>query len=690
MNPQPRHSTRTGALLVCAAVLLANCGGGSNGDGGSTAVSTAPWALHATTDAAFTAYVREALGPGSSGSMLVTTAGGVPAPTAPDVSGAAASFSDTTLQETGVDEADLIKSDGVSVFSLDAPTTGGFPRNALRRQRLAAAAGDAALTPVDSLALPFSSGVTGAGIYLDSERQQVVALGQWGYAAGVYQMWFAPQAWSQGATELALVSAAPAAAMQVTRKLRFSANLIGSRRLGPTLYLVLRSYPSLPGLDPSWQPANAAANRALLDALQPQQVLPTVSIDGAAPQPLVDAASCLMQDQTAAKTADIITIVGIDLATGARAARCFAGPTEAFYMSSRNLYLATTRYTYGTGGATPVYAAQTSTDIHKFALDALAITYRGSGNVKGHLGFDQNRKSFRLGEYQDALRVVTQTQTQSPGIMSLPPVPGGAGTTTTTGTATTTANLESPAQLTILQEQGGAMATVGELPNATRPEPLGKAGEQLYASRFIGSRGYIVTYRLIDPLYVLDLSNPADPRVTGQLQVSGYSDYLFPVSDTMLLGVGKDAIGDGSAGDGRLAWYQGVKVSLIDVSDPAHPTEAARQVIGRRGTSATVLSDHHGIAIQSTATGARIALPVSLHDTPPSVPTGNPNEYYQFTRTELQRFEIDVPGKRLAQLPALPGNVSGSGERSIANDRSLLWQNQVHWYQDGFWRAAQW
>lgn len=687
MHPPSRSSLRLGALLLCTVAALVACGGGSGGAApGDSTPTPAPWALHATSDATLTTYLRDALG--QAGSIPAAgVAGGIPAPAASDVAGAAASFSDTTLQEAGVDEADLIKSDGVSVFSLDPSTGGSATRQMLRRQRLAAAAADAALAPVDSLVIPFSSDVRGAGIYLDGDRQQVAALAQRG-SIGIYQAWFAPSMWAQGASELALVSAAPGAPMQVKRTLRFTANLVGSRRLGATLYLVLRSYPSLPGFDPWWQPASAAGNRTVLDALQAQQALPTVSVDGAAPQPLVDPASCLLQEQSAAKTADIITVVGIDLATGARAARCFAGGTEAFYMSTANLYLATSRFTYSSGGAAPVYAPQTSTDIHKFALDALAITYRGSGNVKGHLGFDQDRKSFRLGEFQDALRVVTQTQTQGLMIMSSPPVPGGTSTTTT-GTATSTASVESPAQLTILREQGGALATIGELPNAARPGPLGKAGELLYASRFIGTRGYIVTYRLTDPLYVLDLSNPVDPKVAGELQVTGYADYLFPVSDTLLLGVGKDAIVEAGVGDGRFAWYQGVKVSLIDVGDVAHPAEIARQVIGRRGTSATVLSDHHGIAIQSTAAGARIALPVSVHETA-SGPTGTPSAYYQFTRTELQRFEIDTSGKRLTPVPAVATNLGGTAERSIGNDRSLIWQNQVHWYQDGVWRSSPW
>lgn len=698
-----RNGARLGALALSLAVAtLSGCGGGGGGGGGGSVTPT-PWVLQATNADGLTTYLRAALGPSAVQYFMgVATTGSVTVPM-PSANSAAVSFSGTTLQEQGVDEEDLVKSDGVSVFSLDQPAgTQTFPRNVLRRQQLNASAPDAALTPVDSFTVPFSADVRGDGLYLDSDRQQVIAVGKAAGAWGIYDVWFAPQPWSQGATEVAMVRAAAGAPMQTAHRLRIDAQLIGSRRIGATLYLVLRSYPKLPGFDPYWQPANTASNTALLGAMQAQQALPTVSVDGAAPQPLVPPSSCFVQDQNAAKTADIVTIVGIDLATGAQGARCFAGRTEAFYMAPGNVYLATTRSSYATGGSSLIYPAQASTDVHKFALDGLAITYRGSGNVPGHLGFDQNRKSFRLGEYQDMLRVITQMQTGPIAVpIALPPVTtggtgggsgsgtagGGTGSTGSTGTVTST---ESPAQLTILQEQAGALVAIGQLPNAARPDPIGKAGELLYASRFVGTRAYVVTYRLIDPLYVLDLSNPADPKVAGQLQVPGYSDYLFPLTDTLLLGVGKDAIADGTLGDGRFAWYQGVQVSLIDASDPAHPVQAARQVIGRRGTTATVLSDHHGIAIQQAGTGARISLPVSVHDTPPPQPTGAPNDYYQFTRTELQRFEIDVTARQLTQLPAVATNVVSPGERSIANDRSLLWGNQVHWYQDGAWRSAPW
>jgi hypothetical protein len=204
----------------------------------------------------------------------------------------------------------------------------------------------------------------------------------------------------------------------------------------------------------------------------------------------------------------------------------------------------------------------------------------------------------------------------------------------------------------------------------------------------MGTRGYLVTYRLTDPLYVLDLTDPTDPKVAGELQVSGYSDYLFPLTDTLLLGVGKEALSDGTGGDGRFAWYQGVKLSLIDVSQPAAVRETARSVIGKRGTDATVLHDHHGIAVQTVGSTVRVSLPVRLHESAPPYGSGVVNTYYGFTRNELQKFEIDLPAQRLDVKKPVPSTLPG--ERDIGFDRSLLWGEQLHYYQNGIWQSELW
>ena len=660
-------------LIVLTLAACGGSGGGATANGGGGNSTPSPWALRSTNEAGLSAYFREALGPASKAYVGSVWSMDLPMAMtgAPAASGAAvtSTFSGTTLQEAGVDEADLIKSDGTHVFDMASPATSDFRPGVLRRQRLNANASDALLVPVDSLKMGFSADVRGTGIYLDSERQQIAAIAEGTTGWGIYDSWFAPQVWGQGVTEVVLVDTSSSSQMKQRRILRMTAQLIGSRRVGSSLYLVMRSYPQLPGLDPSWPTVKTTSNQALLDALQSPQLLPTLSVDGAPAQALVDPSSCFTQADNAVKSADVITIVGIDLSstTHRHAARCFTGGTEAFYMSDQSLYLATTRSAYSYSGAFPVYAAQATTDIHKFGLTGLDISYRGSGNVTGHLGFDQNRKSFRMGEYLGALRVLSQTSPSWGGWSA----PG-----------------ESPGHLTILQEKAGALTIAGELPNASRPAPLGKAGEQLYASRFVGSRGYLVTYRLTDPLYVLDLANPADPKIAGELQVDGYSDYLFPLTDTLLLGVGKDAITDGGVGDGRFAWYQGVKLSLIDLTDPAHPREAARSVIGRRGTDATALHNHHGIAMQTVGKTTRLSLPVRLNETASPWATGSSNDYYQFTRTELQRFDIDLAKQTLTSRAPLVSSLAG--ERDISDDRSLLWNDQVHYLRGGGWQSAAW
>ena len=664
----------------------------------------APWALEPVTEPQLIDLLRlgqardrnwTAVPPGAVmvGDVATAPTAVAPAPAAP-VSG-------TTLQEAGVDEADLIKSDGQTVYSF-APATATQTvnrelstqdvnrfGNVLRRHRLNAAT-PATLQEADSLALAWSADVTGTGIYLDADRQQMVAVGESTLGGGMYNLWFAPYAWANGATEVKWVDVANPDRMSVRRSLRMQGQLIGSRRLGSTLYLVLRSQTQLPA-----------------DTAQASTTwLPTFSLDGGAKQPLVRADQCLAQTDNAIPSATIITLVALDLGTGTTTnsngtatqpltqARCFVGGTEAFYMSERNLYLATTRYDYAYASGMPRYAPRTSTDIHQFGLDGLQISYKGSGNVMGHLGFDQNRKSFRMGEHNGHLRVLTQTEPTFGLWATAMDVAVTPATVTTTRSITALpTDIDSPGRLSILREQGGQLTLVGSLPNARRPASLGKPGENLYASRFLGGRGYLVTYRLIDPLYVLDLSDPIDPKVAGELEVSGYSDYLFPLTESLLLGVGKDAVADGSAGDGRFAWYQGVKLSLIDVSDPTHPTEVSRQIIGQRGTSATVLHDHHGIALQWRGQGAetavRIGLPISLHDgllagsRPPS-----PSQWAPYTRTEMHRIEVNLGNKTLSATAPVPAAVAV--ERDISRDRALLWQDQSHYYQQGIWTSSGW
>lgn len=668
-------------VIACCLLYLVGCsgggGGGSSGDGGSSSAGSPPGAastLQPASESTLTGYFRSALQRDSSyaGDTLAIVQATLPAAATGAATSVASSFSTTTLQEAGVDEADLVKTDGSVIYSIYSAGSA----STIRRHRIPASG--TALALMEDYAPQFSADVVLNGLYLDAARGQLAAVAGTPFA-DYYTLWFSPQYWRAGTTEVLLLDVSDPATTRARYKLRLDGQIVGSRRIDSTLYLVLRSYPRITGFDYAWASANTATNQQILSTLQAGTLLPTVRVDDQPAAPLVAADNCFLQDGNAYTTSDIITIVAVDLAsaTPRTAARCFVGSTEAIYVSERSLYLATTRTVYARTSLLASYPATMSTDIHKFALNGLAIDYRGSGQVDGHLGWDQNRKSFRFGEQNATLRLITFTgATQILALSTTSATPG-----------------VSPATLSILQESASpaaALRLVSTLPNDRRPAPLGKPGEQIYATRFLGDRGYLVTYRLTDPLYVLDLADPLDPKIGGELQVSGYSDYLFPLNENLLLGVGKDAVSDGTAGDGRFAWYQGVKLSLIDVTQPSAPREVAMQIIGRRGSDTTVLHDHHGIAIQYVGSIARVALPVNLHDSPPVRPTGLPSDYFGYTQTGLYRFDIDTAANTLtARSPLIAAPTASNFDPNIANDRSVLAGDQVHYLRNfGFISGA--
>ena len=134
----------------------------------------------------------------------------------------------------------------------------------------------------------------------------------------------------------------------------------------------------------------------------------------------------------------------------------------------------------------------------------------------------------------------------------------------------------SESTITVLAEREDRLAEVG------RVSGLGK-GERIFAVRFLGDRGYVVTFRQVDPLYVLDLSDPTRPSVEGELKIRGYSAYLHPLANDLLLGVGQDATRQGRV--------KGTQLSMFDVSDPAAPSRI--DAVQVSGASSAVEWDHH-------------------------------------------------------------------------------------------------
>jgi inhibitor of cysteine peptidase len=162
-------------------------------------------------------------------------------------------------------------------------------------------------------------------------------------------------------------------------------------------------------------------------------------------------------------------------------------------------------------------------------------------------------------------------------------------------------------------------------------------GEKIYSARFMGNRAYLVTFKKIDPLFVVDLKDPENPIVLGELKIPGFSDYLHPYDENHIISVGKNAVDEGS-----FAWYQGVKIALFDVSDPGNPVEISEYSIGDRGTDSYVLSDHKAFLFSISKN--LLVIPISLAKIdeskyPEGVP---PNAYGDFVWQGAYVFNVSL------------------------------------------------
>lgn len=587
---------------------------------------------------------------------------------APSPPGAAGDVSSTNLQEAGVDEDDTIKTDGEYLYLLSNCDDPMQFNNCVRVSTIQE-------NPPQSneiSRLPLKQDFSTDGLYLlagrgEGQQDILVTLGsgsEFGPMPSPWLDWFAPWAWYATSTDIVFYDVSNPANAVEKSWLQLDGALISSRRIGDVLYVVSRFAPTLNDylLYPGSQ-TEEQQNQLLLQQTPLSTLMPKISSSSGLDKPLVDSRHCFLPAATRDIAPDptIISILAIPVdAPEQFRSVCVTGPTETIYVSRENLYLATTRnaYEYTFDPVAPIiYQDNHRTQVHKFALDNTQLDYRGSGEVVGQLGWEMDKKPFRMGEHEGVLRVATSL-----------------GSTWNTTSSTSVTLLEESPDSNVLRQTG-------------RLDNLGKPGERLYAARFLGNRGYLVTFRNIDPLYVLDLSNPYEPFAAGELEIEGYSDYLHPLGDDFLLGIGKDAFVD----EQETAWYQGVKLTLFDVSDPFNPFDVNSIVLGKRGTQSDLLDDHHALSyLPADVQGrsGRIAIPVQLHDTEPGYSNFDPTEpsvFYDWTHTGLYVFDIDTgtaPGISIAgslvvdQLP-------GSHQHFFNTDRSVLKGSSIHYVRGG-------
>jgi hypothetical protein len=315
---------------------------------------------------------------------------------------------------------------------------------------------------------------------------------------------------------------------------------VDARLVGTTARVVVRSAPRLhfPYEQNRTDAQRLAANRAIIDRAAVDAWLPRYTIDsgGRHTTGRVDCAS-VTRPATYSGTA-MLTVLTVNLTRDALDSGdpvTVLADGETVYSNGTSLYVSNDQRwrAMPTRPGQPAAQPEPRTELYKFDIAGTGRPrFAAAGTVPGWL-----LSQYSMSDWHGDLRVATTTG--SPWNRAAP----------------------SQSSVRVLRQHGRTLGEVG------RVDGLGK-GERIYAVRFVGPVGYVVTFRQTDPLYVIDMRDPTRPSVAGELKITGYSAYLHPVDDTHLIGIGQEANAQGRV--------QGTQLSLFDVADPARPKRLAQ------------------------------------------------------------------------------------------------------------------
>jgi uncharacterized secreted protein with C-terminal beta-propeller domain len=522
---------------------------------------------------------------------------GPPAPAPTD-----GSHSGTTIQEAGVDEADVVKTDGTYLYMLDSLNDGSVLRIVQ-------------VSP-GPMAVVSETQLKGYGqdVYLHGDKVVAITTGGGFYFAmgGVATMMMqdapaattdtapadastspdAPTAVQIGTSEpisimppfgggdfvyqrpntiVSVVDVTSRSAPAVLSETKFDGTQSATRMIDGVLHMVLANYqnyyfdvmPMLgrPQLDvstvdvstllPNYTRTNSDGTESGGAVVTWQQLYHPVDGDGFG----------------------VVTLVSLDVDNNAEftAVGVVAEP-GLIYSSLQALYLTDTNYDWQGNN-------RTTTDVYKFAYSNRSATPVATGTVQGRI-----LNQYSMSEYAGNLRVAT----------TIDPTWFFDQTTGTGGIVSQSQN-----SVYVLGESNGSLAVVGKVENIA-------TGESIQSARFMGDKGYVVTFLQTDPLFTLDLSDPTAPRLVGKLEVPGYSTFLTPMDANHVLTVGQYVPPPGASGN----W--GVQLSIFDVTDFANPVQSANVVIGAdTGAYSEALWDPK--AFTYFAEHGMVALPISIY-----------------------------------------------------------------------------
>ena len=346
---------------------------------------------------------------------------------------------------------------------------------------------------------------------------------------------------------------------QLTRTVSFEGNKVSSRKIGDQVYMVLNQ-----GLN--WyrpMPLAEADDRDLLPKFSDSAV-------ESSERSVVDCNDVVILPRVPSPQYLIVASIPVSDTKAPVEREMIIGNGQNVYMSLNNLFVASTDYNYvWRAGAS---SSSEKTRIYRFGVSKDGLKFRGQGSVPGRI-----LNQFSMDEWNETFRI-----------------------------ATTKGNMwnENNPSTSNLYVLNMAMEQVGSIEGIA-------PGEQIYSVRFMGERAYMVTFKKVDPFFVIDTADPRNPRILGKLKIPGYSDYLHPFDKNHIIGFGKEAV---EAKEGDFAWYQGMKIALFDVTDVKNPRELHKLDIGDRGTNSPLLHNHKALLFEKDRN--LMAFPVQINEIP--------------------------------------------------------------------------
>ena len=569
------------------------------------------------------------------------------------------SFTTTYTLEASVEEHDVVKYDGDHLFiapsrsmgccfvtpavsSVGADQSEGDPDNPSEEQRgirILSTDSEQATAALVSI-IPVEGDLTVEGLY--NKESKLVSLRSSSWWGTFGDSFSASWAWEGQTSALDIYDISAPEQPKLKLQIEMEGGFVTSRRVDDTVYMVARHTPQIESLIryPSTQ-EEIEENKLLLSGLTVADVLPAVSINGDS-RLLVEASQCLFMDKTNEQASErhgfpVMTfVIAVDLESESiLGASCYMGSVSGVYASENAIYLSQTEG----------YDETSRTLVHSYELSG-ALSYQGSGAVEGHL-WGRGEADFRISEYDGYLRLVTTTQAG----------PSGSDN-----------SINHQLWMLKLSKAELKLNLVASLPNANRPEKIGKPNESLYGVRFFGDKLYLVTFETIDPLYVLDLFNPEDPMIAGELTIPGFSDFLHPVNDDLLLGLGADEQGL-------------VKLELFNVSDMSAPYSLGTHVLGDGSWSySEARYNRHAFTYQQYDESTdRFAVPLTVYGE-------EQDAYYQQNRL----YMMELAGKdspavasivEVGHITSMTDNWSSSGaHRSVFDGDAVYFIDGISVY----------